>query len=150
MSCSLGPDDFKSPPKVTRQLRRKVTFLPTNDHKHEKESDNNDDYILHLMRGGCIIPTKIGPIQYGMPPETVKDSINLGIEVPTHYIIPSKKFTAEYSLNVAEFEFPAYFNFFLKNRKINLICTAEDEKALRIIFQETLLGPASFEVKIKL
>lgn len=98
------------------------------------------------MRGGCIIPTKIGPIQYGMPPETVKDSINLGIEVPTHYIIPSKKFTSEFSLNVAEFEFPAYFNFFLKHRKINLICTPEDEKALRTIFQETLLGPASFEV----
>ncbi len=29
------------------------------------------------MRGGCVVKTKIGPIQFGIPPETVKDSINL-------------------------------------------------------------------------
>lgn len=46
--------------------------------------------------------------------------------------------------SVAEFEFPAYFNFFVKKSRINLICTQEGEQAIRKIFQETLLGPEDF------
>ncbi|EGR27820.1 hypothetical protein IMG5_188460 [Ichthyophthirius multifiliis] len=97
------------------------------------------------MRGGCVLKTKIGPIQFGMPPETVKDSINLNQEVPTYYIYPSTRFDTKNGVNLAEFEFPAYFNFFVKRRKVNLICTLEAEKVTRTIFQETLLGPLSFE-----
>ena len=39
--------------------------------------DAQENQKYNLMRGGCVIKTKIGPIQFGMPPETVKDSINL-------------------------------------------------------------------------
>lgn len=49
-----------------------------------------------------------------MPPETVKDSLNLGIEIPTYYIIPTNRFDKKFGISVAEFEFPAYFNFFVK------------------------------------
>jgi len=66
--------------------------------------------------------------------------------VPTYYILPSKRFDKKNGVNVAEFEFPAYFNFFIKKRKCTLICTAEAERAVRTIFQETLLGPLTFEV----
>lgn len=48
--------------------------------------------LLKLNRGGLIIQTCEGPIQYGLPPETVKDSMSLGVEVPTYYIIPSQRF----------------------------------------------------------
>jgi hypothetical protein len=41
---------------------------------------------------------------------------------------------------MAEFEFPMYYNFFILNRKIKLICDADGETAARSVFQETLLG----------
>lgn len=90
--------------------------------------------------------TSAGPIQFGMPPETVKDSMNLQQEVPTFYILPTKRFDRKSGVNVAEFEFPAYFNFFIKRKKCTLICDHPAENAVRTIFQETLLGPTSFDV----
>ena len=38
--------------------------------------------IIRLPKGGKIIITKIGNIQYGTPPESVKDSMSMGLEVP--------------------------------------------------------------------
>ena len=105
--------------------------------------------ILPLKRGGLVVKTKLGWIQFGIPPETVKDSLNLGIEVPSYYVVPSVRFDKKTGINVAEFEFPAYFNYFVKKRKINLICSKEAYDAIRIIFQETLLGPQEFEVSLK-
>lgn len=103
------------------------------------EGDIND--IVKLERGGCLIKTQIGNIQLGMPPETVKDSLNLGLVVPTYYILPTTRFDRKFGLNVSEFEFPAYFNFFILRKKITLICDKEGKKAIEQIFQETLLGP---------
>ena len=76
-----------------------------------------------------------------MVPETVKDCLTLGIEVPTIFIMPLYRFDKRLCLSVAEFEFPAYFNFFVKKRKIVLVCDKIGEDAVRSIFQETLLGP---------
>lgn len=76
--------------------------------------------------------------------ETFKDALKLNIEIPTYYIVPSSKWDKIYNISVAEFEFPAYFNFFIKKKKINLICNTETEKAIKNIFQETLLGPKDF------
>lgn len=87
-----------------------------------------------LMRGGCVVKTSIGPIQFGIPPETVKDSLNLSQEVPTYYILPSKRFDKKSGINVAEFEFPAYFNFFIKRKKCTLICSEEAQRSVRTIF----------------
>jgi hypothetical protein len=85
-----------------------------------------------------------------MVPETVKDHLILGLEffkkylkgleVPTIFIMPTHRFDKKFCLSVAEFEFPAYFNFFVKRRKVILICDKNGEKAVRDIFQETLLG----------
>ena len=108
--------------------------------------EEDDEKIISLPRGGCIIKTLIGNIQFGMPPETVKDALNMQLDVPLHYIIPTARFNRKYGLNVAEFEFPAYFNFFIRNKKINLICTKEAKDAIQIIFQETLLGPQNYDV----
>ena len=91
--------------------------------------------------------TAAGPVQFGMPPETVKDHMTMGCEVPTHYILPTNRFHKRLGINVAEFEFPAYFNFFLRKKQINLICTKEAEEAIRIVFQETLIGPKEHPVK---
>lgn len=96
---------------------------------------------IKLMRGGTVVYTKLGPIQFSMVPETVKDSLTLQIEVPSIFIMPHYRFDKRFCLSVAEFEFPAYFNFFVKRRKIVLVCDEIGEQAVRAIFQETLLGP---------
>ena len=38
--------------------------------------------FLNLPRGGKIIETKIGNVQFGLVPETIKDSINLKVNMP--------------------------------------------------------------------
>ena len=81
----------------------------------------------------------------GIPPETIKDCIKQDISIPNIYIIPTKRYDNRHYVSVAEFEFPAYFNFFVTKKQITLICTKEAEHALRTVFQETLLGPVNLD-----
>lgn len=118
--------------------------------KQERPQQLSLQNIIQLSRGGSLIKTKIGYIQIGMPPETIKDSLLLGIEVPQHFVISSNKFDRQYCINTCEFEFPAYFNLFLKKRKAVFICEKSDEEGVRRVFRETLLGPESYEVTYQL
>jgi len=103
-----------------------------------------------LPRGGVSVETKaVGRIQYGIPPETIKDSMRLGIPVPQVYIVPVERFCREMGpalgVNLAEFEFPAYFNFFVYKKRCNLVVDSDDaEENIRRVFSETLLGPGQF------
>lgn len=103
-----------------------------------------------LPRGGLSFETKaVGRIQFGIPPETIKDSMRLGIGVPNVYIVPVERFCREMGpalgINVAEFEFPAYFNYFVHQKQCALVVDSEDaEDNIRRVFGETLLGPAQF------
>eukprot|EP01006_Ploeotia_vitrea_P034141 TRINITY_DN65715_c3_g15_i1.p1 TRINITY_DN65715_c3_g15~~TRINITY_DN65715_c3_g15_i1.p1 ORF type:complete len:944 (+),score=511.27 TRINITY_DN65715_c3_g15_i1:53-2884(+) len=104
-----------------------------------------DEKVLFLARGGTYVKTSIGPIQFGLPPETIKDSMAAGLTLPSHFVMPKERFNLQMGLNVAEFEFPAYFNFFVLRKKVNLIITRDVEQVVRTIFQETLLGPKKIE-----
>jgi len=91
----------------------------------------------------------VGHVQFGIPPETIKDSMRLGIAVPSVYIVPVDRFCREMGpalgVNLAEFEFPAYFNFFVQRKRCTLIVDSVDaERNIRRVFSETLLGPAQF------
>jgi hypothetical protein len=105
---------------------------------------------VSLPRGGLSIETKaVGRIQFGIPPETIKDSMRLGLNVPEIYIVPSERFCREMGpalgINLAEFEFPAYFNYFVRGRKVTLVVDSDEaETNIRNVFGETLLGPAQF------
>jgi glyoxylase-like metal-dependent hydrolase (beta-lactamase superfamily II) len=111
--------------------------------------------IHNLPRGGVSIQTQAcGYVQFGIPPETIKDSMKLGLEVPSVYIVPVDRFCREMGpalgVNLAEFEFPAYFNFFVQRRKCTLVVDSVDaERNIRKVFTETLLGPAQFRVPEK-
>lgn len=88
-------------------------------------------------------------LQYGIPPETIKDSMKLGLPVPQVYIVPVDRFCREMGpalgVNLAEFEFPGYFNFFICKKKCMLVVDSDDaEENIRRVFSETLLGPAQF------
>lgn len=75
--------------------------------------------------------------------------MKLGIPVPQVYIVPVERFCREMGpalgVNLAEFEFPAYFNYFVYNKKCTLVVDSIDaEENIRRVFSETLLGPAQF------
>jgi hypothetical protein len=67
--------------------------------------------------------------------------MKLGITVPTYFVILGEMFDRQAGINMAEFEFPAYFNFFCLKKRVTLICMPDLEPRVRAIFTETLLGP---------
>lgn len=91
--------------------------------------------------------------QFGLPPETIKDSMQLGISVPSVYIVPVERFCREASpalgINLAEFEFPCYFNYFVRGKRCTLIVDSVDaEMKITQVIQETLMGPEQFRRKV--
>lgn len=99
---------------------------------------------LALPRGGYYVRTSAGPIQIGMPPETIKDVMGMKLDVPVAYVLPRDLFDRRRGLSVAEFEFPAYYSFFLLERRCRLVALSSDiERRVRAIFQESLFGPGA-------
>ena len=106
---------------------------------------NDKETITWLNRGGCLVKTKIGYIQIGIPPETIKDTILMQVDVQ-YYVLAAKRFDVNSRLNVNEIEFPAYFNHFIKKKKACFITNHEGERAVRQVFREVLLGPENYNV----
>lgn len=102
---------------------------------------NGPSAVHHLPRGGVYVYTKAGPVQFGIPPETVKDSMNLGLEVPTLFVVPRERFNMQAGINVSEIEFPAFFNFFVRRRQMTLITYQDCSDDLYTIMKEALDGP---------
>lgn len=72
-----------------------------------------------------------------------------GFSVPNAYIVPVERFCREMGpalgINLAEFEFPAYFNYFVRQKRCTLVVDSLDaEHNIRRVFGETLLGPGQF------
>lgn len=104
---------------------------------------NENATIVNLPRGGTWVRTAAGPIQFGMPPETIKDSMSLKLDVPTIFVVPTDMFDRKRGLNVAEIEFPAYYNYFILKRRIRLVVGSPvAESALRNILEQSLFGPS--------
>lgn len=114
----------------------------THSHDCNPKQLSPDSGTIQLLKGGALVKTSLGFIQYGIPPETLKDSMKMGFSVPEYYIIPDKTFDWNDGISLMEFEFPVYYNFFLrKQNKTKLICDAKTGQNIKSIFQETLLGP---------
>ena len=97
---------------------------------------------IALPRGGYYVRTSAGPVQIGIPPETIKDVMEHKLDVPIAYVLPRDLFDRRRGLSVAEFEFPAYYSFFLLKRRCRLVVlNADVERRVRAIFQESLFGP---------
>lgn len=104
-----------------------------------------DTEVINLPRGGIYVRTASGSVQIGVPPETIKDLMSLGLDAPLAYVVPREQFERRRGINVAECEFPAYYNFFLMGRKVRLV--VEDQAAeerIRAVFEESLFGPQVF------
>ena len=104
-----------------------------------------DKNVIELPKGGKVVKSLIGNIQYGIPPETIKDSGSIDGGVPEYFIIPTERFDWKDAINFMEFEFPVYYNFFIRKKtKTKLICDWKTQRDINSIFQETLLGPKDF------
>ncbi|HPO60100.1 MAG TPA: hypothetical protein PLN45_00990, partial [Exilispira sp.] len=79
-----------------------------------------DGVITQLPRGGYLVNTSAGYIQFGSPPETLKDTLFLPLGVPKIFILPIEHFDPKQGMSVAEIEFPIYFNYFLKKQKTKI------------------------------
>src|SRR5260221_12570428 len=100
--------------------------------------------VVELPRGGTYVHTPAGAIQFGIPPESIKDSMALGLDVPFAYVVPHELFDRRRGISVAEFEFPSYYNFFLLKRKARLVVEDKTVEArVRSVFQESLFGPST-------
>ena len=84
----------------------------------------------------------------GAPPETIKDSMKLGLEIATNFVVVGEMFDRVTGINTAEVEFPVrrgdsmnyfsrdlpnhirllyictqeYFNFFVRSRRMTVVC----------------------------
>ena len=95
----------------------------------------------YLPRGGFLVPTSVGYIQFGIPPESIKDTMRLPDKVPRTFVLPGETFHVEKGIALAELEFPLYFNHFLCQQKTLIICTEEQKGQLIIVLTESVFGP---------
>ena len=102
--------------------------------------------VLELPRGGYLIKTSEGQIQFGAPPETIKDTIVTTDLVPQIFVLPRQLFHWQKGINVADMEFPLYFNFFIKKRKTLIIGTEEQCRRLIIALREAVFGPQDLDL----
>ncbi len=101
----------------------------------------NDGSTLRLPRGGVYVRTPAGPIQVGVPPETIKDSMALDLPLPAVYVVPPTLFERRRGLTLAEIEFPAYYNFFVLKRKATLVVeSAATVARLKTMMRESLFA----------
>ena len=70
--------------------------------------------VVYLPRGGIYVHTPAGPVQFGMPPETIKDSMSLGLTLPAFFVVPKERFNLAAGINVAEFGVPRVLQLLLQ------------------------------------
>jgi len=99
---------------------------------------NANEAVVRLPRGGVYVKTRHGPVQFGIPPETIKDAMRLGVDVPKMYVVGKERFNLKFGTNTAEFEFPAYYNFFIKGSRTTVISSSESARVIRVVMDEAI------------
>ncbi|NCB38364.1 MAG: cAMP/cGMP-dependent 3',5'-cyclic-AMP/GMP phosphodiesterase [Erysipelotrichia bacterium] len=102
--------------------------------------------IIQLARGGTLIKTPSGSLQVGAPPETIKDTMRILGDVPDTFVIPNRVFSAERGVSLADIEFPAYYNFFIKRRPIRVIGHRHQLETILCVLRESVLGPDDIQL----
>lgn len=113
-----------------------------------ENSDKLSDNITSLHRGGYLVDTPAGLIQFGSPPETIKDTMLMPKGVPQIFVLADKLFDWEKGISVAEVEFPLYYNFFIKQKKTYILCTEDQYSRIIKVLQEAVFGPKEFDISI--
>lgn len=99
-----------------------------------------------LSRGGLLVRTSAGPIQFGAVPETIKDTIGLPDGVPSVYLLPGHLFSADLGISLADLEFPVYYNYFVRRQRTTVICEERQRRDLTAMMREAVFGPGKPDV----
>jgi CRP-like cAMP-binding protein/phosphoribosyl 1,2-cyclic phosphodiesterase len=97
--------------------------------------------VTELPRGGYLVDTKVGYVQFGSPPETIKDTMQLPEGVPLIFVLPKNLFNADKGISLGELEFPIYWNFFIRKKKTTVIGTRDQGRRLLRVLREAVFGP---------
>lgn len=111
-----------------------------------EEHERTHNAIVELPRGGMVVTTSRGPVQFGVPPETIKDSLLRPFGVPSLYVLTRDFFSYERGVSFAEMEFPIYFNFFVRKQRVKVVGTAEQRDRLLAFMQESMFGPEHLDL----
>lgn len=116
--------------------------------KEVNPKQKNEDPVIALPRGGYLVDTDIGYIQFGSPPETIKDTMRMPRGVPRIFVLTREMFNWVKGISVAEIEFPLYYNYFIKNKKTYILCREEQLNPIKRVLQESIFGPHEFDLCI--
>ncbi len=105
------------------------------------------DNVTQLPSGGYVVATSEGRIQFGAPPETIKDTLKDPEGVPEVFVLPRQMFNWRKGINVADMEFPIYYHFFIRKHRPLICGTMEQSKALAAALQEAVFGPRDFDLR---
>lgn len=106
------------------------------------------DKVTILPRGGYLVNTPAGYIQFGAPPETIKDTMVMPGGVPQVFVLTNELFSWTKGICVAEIEFPIYFNFFIQKKKTCIVVSKEQYTRIKKVLQESLWGPEELDISI--
>ncbi|MBI2945124.1 MAG: MBL fold metallo-hydrolase, partial [Candidatus Wallbacteria bacterium] len=110
---------------------------------------SSSSQVLSLPAGGFVVQTSEGWVQFGIPPETIKDTMTMPCGVPSLYIVPRKMFYLDRGISTAEMEFPFYYNFFILRRKCRILCTASQKRRLTAVMKESVFGPEELDLTLE-
>lgn len=105
------------------------------------------DNFVQLPRGGYVLDTPEGRIQFGAPPETIKDTLGDEQGVPEIFVLPRQMFSWSKGINVADMEFPIYFNFFIRQKRPLICGTLDQARSLAAALQEAVFGPRDLDLR---
>ena len=100
-----------------------------------------------LPRGGLLVRWDDFVVQLGAYPETIKDTIKAETGVPNLFIQPESLFDIHNGISLAELEFPLYYNYYVKGRKLRFICRPEQSRPIFRLLKEAVFGPSSFHLE---
>lgn len=102
--------------------------------------------LTSLPRGGYLVNTTAGYIQFGAPPETLKDTKLLPQGVPQIFVLPHDHFHPSQGISMAEVEFPIYFNFFILKRRCKVYVEPDFIPNMQTVLNEAAFGPAKVDI----
>lgn len=105
--------------------------------------------LKELSRGGLVAERGNFTLQVGAYPETIKDTMTAKQGVPDLFLVPSELFDHELGISAVELEFPLYYNFYLKKRKLRFICQRKQLRPILRVLKESLFGPTSLRHELE-
>src|SRR5262249_51485474 len=120
----LSPPRPRDPGRRVRHPRHRPALLHVAGAVSVRWADPMAPKVIPLRRGGAIVETSIGAVQFGAPPETLKDALNAGLEVPSIFVLPRVWFSRRRGASLAPLAVPAYHNYFVCRRPVPVVCDA--------------------------